>query len=40
MTREVSWMTSPVYRTEPEKYLLVVNAGNIDKDWDWCVKPR
>ena len=27
-----------VYCYEPEKYLLVVNAGNIAKDWDWCVK--
>jgi aminomethyltransferase len=27
-----------VYRYNPEKYLLVVNAANIDKDWDWCVK--
>jgi aminomethyltransferase len=27
-----------VYRFNPEKYLLVVNAANIDKDWDWCVK--
>jgi aminomethyltransferase len=27
-----------VYRFGPEKYLLVVNASNIDKDWDWCVK--
>lgn len=26
-----------VYCYEPEKYLLVVNAGNIQKDWDWCV---
>ncbi|MDR1879540.1 MAG: glycine cleavage system aminomethyltransferase GcvT [Tannerellaceae bacterium] len=26
-----------VYRYEEEKYLLVVNAGNIAKDWDWCV---
>lgn len=26
-----------VYHYEPEKYLLVVNAGNIDKDWEWCV---
>jgi aminomethyltransferase len=26
-----------VYYYEPEKYLLVVNAGNIQKDWDWCV---
>jgi aminomethyltransferase len=27
-----------VYRFSPEKYLLVVNAANIDKDWEWCVK--
>lgn len=27
-----------VYHYEPEKYLLVVNASNIEKDWDWCVK--
>ena len=27
-----------VYRYNPEKYLLVVNAANIDKDWEWCVK--
>lgn len=27
-----------VYHYEPEKYLLVVNAGNIAKDWEWCVK--
>ncbi|MDR1980738.1 MAG: glycine cleavage system aminomethyltransferase GcvT [Tannerellaceae bacterium] len=26
-----------VYRYEDEKYLLVVNAGNMEKDWDWCV---
>jgi aminomethyltransferase len=26
-----------VYYYEPEKYLLVVNAGNIQKDWDWCI---
>src|SRR4030042_297618 len=26
-----------VYRFNPEKYLLVVNAANIDKDWNWCV---
>nr|WP_319398477.1 glycine cleavage system aminomethyltransferase GcvT [uncultured Carboxylicivirga sp.] len=24
-----------VYRYEEEKYLLVVNAANIDKDWAW-----
>ncbi|MDR0657538.1 MAG: glycine cleavage system aminomethyltransferase GcvT [Mediterranea sp.] len=27
-----------LYRYEQEKYLLVVNASNIQKDWDWCVK--
>ena len=26
-----------VYHYEPEKYLLVVNAGNIAKDWEWWV---
>lgn len=26
-----------VYRFNAEKYLLVVNASNIQKDWDWCV---
>jgi aminomethyltransferase len=25
-----------VYQFEPEKYLLVVNAANIEKDWSWC----
>ncbi|MFH0842785.1 MAG: glycine cleavage system aminomethyltransferase GcvT [Bacteroidota bacterium] len=31
-----------VYRFNPQKYLLVVNAANIDKDWNWCVQnaPR
>jgi aminomethyltransferase len=24
-----------VYRIDAETYLLVVNAGNIDKDWNW-----
>ena len=24
-----------VYKTAPESYLLVVNAGNTDKDWQW-----
>lgn len=24
-----------VYHYEPEKYMLVVNASNIEKDWDW-----
>jgi len=27
-----------VYRFNAEKYLLVVNAANIDKDWNWVVK--
>ncbi len=27
-----------VYKYEEEKYLLVVNAANIQKDWDWCLK--
>jgi len=27
-----------VYRFNQEKYLLVVNAANIEKDWNWCVK--
>lgn len=26
-----------VYYYEPEKYLLVVNASNIQKDWNWMV---
>lgn len=26
-----------VYCYEPEKYLLVVNASNMEKDWQWCV---
>ena len=27
-----------VYRFSSEKYLLVVNAANIEKDWEWIVK--
>lgn len=27
-----------VYHFEENKYLLVVNASNIEKDWNWCVK--
>jgi len=27
-----------VYKMEDEKYMLVVNASNIDKDWDWISK--
>jgi aminomethyltransferase len=26
-----------VYRFGTEKFLLVVNAANIEKDWNWCV---
>lgn len=26
-----------VYRYEPEKYMLVVNASNVEKDWNWLV---
>jgi len=29
-----------VYRFNDEKYLLVVNAANIDKDWAWCNKQN
>ncbi|HHU26280.1 MAG TPA: glycine cleavage system aminomethyltransferase GcvT [Bacteroidales bacterium] len=25
-----------VYHYEPEKYMMVVNASNIQKDWEWC----
>lgn len=27
-----------VYRFSAEKYLLVVNAANIEKDWNWVVR--
>lgn len=27
-----------VYQYSDEKYLLVVNAANIEKDWNWCVE--
>ncbi len=27
-----------VYKYQEEKYLLVVNAANMQKDWDWCNK--
>jgi len=27
-----------VYCIQPEKYMLVVNASNIDKDWNWIKK--
>lgn len=29
-----------VYRFNAEKYMLVVNAGNIQKDWDWVTKQN
>jgi aminomethyltransferase len=29
-----------VYRINEETYLLVVNASNIDKDWQWCVSQN
>ncbi|HAZ04308.1 MAG: glycine cleavage system protein T [Bacteroidetes bacterium GWF2_42_66] len=29
-----------VYYYEPEKYLLVVNASNIEKDWNWVVSQN
>lgn len=29
-----------IYRLEQEKYLLVVNAGNIQKDWNWLVDNK
>lgn len=29
-----------VYHYEDNKYLLVVNASNIEKDWKWCVKQN
>lgn len=29
-----------VYYYEPEKYMLVVNAANIDKDWEWVVSQN
>lgn len=29
-----------VYFYEPEKYMLVVNAANIEKDWNWIVSQN
>ncbi len=29
-----------IYRREPEKYLMVVNASNDDKDWAWLNAVR
>jgi aminomethyltransferase len=27
-----------VYRFDENNYMLVVNAANIDKDWEWCLR--
>ncbi len=27
-----------LYKYEDEKYMMVVNASNIQKDWEWCKK--
>lgn len=29
-----------VYYFSPEKYLLVVNASNVEKDWNWLVEQN
>ncbi len=29
-----------VYHYSPEKYMLVVNASNIEKDWNWVVSQN
>ena len=29
-----------VYRLGPERYMAVVNAANIDKDWEWMSSHR
>lgn len=29
-----------VYKYEEEKYLLVVNAANVEKDWQWCLAHK
>ena len=29
-----------VYRFAPDKYMLVVNAGTTEKDWDWITSHR
>ncbi len=26
-----------IYHIESEKYMIVVNASNVEKDWNWCV---
>lgn len=27
-----------IYKYSDQKYMLVVNAANIEKDWNWCVQ--
>ncbi len=27
-----------IYRFDQETYMMVVNAANIEKDWNWCAK--
>lgn len=29
-----------IYRLEKDQYMLVVNAGNIRKDWDWIIENK
>jgi aminomethyltransferase len=29
-----------LYRYEDQKYMMVVNAANIEKDWAWCLKQN
>lgn len=29
-----------IYKYDDEKYLLVVNASNTEKDWKWCVSQN
>lgn len=29
-----------VYAYDHEKYMLVVNAANIEKDWNWCIENK
>jgi len=29
-----------VYRIESEKYMIVVNASNMEKDWLWCLSQN
>ncbi len=29
-----------VYKYEEQKFLMVVNAANLDKDWQWCLAHK